>query len=72
MRTHVVPLGVRLAAGDVVVSRLFEPTVDSSVDEGSVERVANATVFTISFNGETMPVSYDGAEATGRPDAPTQ
>jgi cytochrome c-type biogenesis protein CcmE len=31
-----------------------------TVDEDSVERVANATVFTISFNGKTMPVSYDG------------
>jgi cytochrome c-type biogenesis protein CcmE len=34
--------------------------LQGTVDEGSVERVANATVFTISFNGETMPVSYDG------------
>ena len=31
-----------------------------TVDEGSVEKVANTTVFTISFNGETIPVSYDG------------
>jgi cytochrome c-type biogenesis protein CcmE len=34
--------------------------LQGTVDEGSVERVANATMFTISFNGETMPVSYDG------------
>jgi cytochrome c-type biogenesis protein CcmE len=34
--------------------------LQGTVDEGSVERVANATVFTISFNGATMPVSYDG------------
>ncbi len=34
--------------------------LQGSVDEGSVERVANTTEFTISFNGETMPVSYDG------------
>ena len=34
--------------------------LQGTVDEGSVERVANATVFTISFNGVTMPVSYDG------------
>ena len=34
--------------------------LQGTVDEGSVERVANTTVFTISFNGETMPVSYDG------------
>jgi cytochrome c-type biogenesis protein CcmE len=34
--------------------------LQGTVDEGSVERVANTTVFTISFNGVTMPVSYDG------------
>ena len=34
--------------------------LQGTVDEGSVERVANTTMFTISFNGETMPVSYDG------------
>ncbi len=34
--------------------------LQGTVDEGSVERVANTTVFTISFNGETMPVTYDG------------
>ncbi len=34
--------------------------LQGTVDEDSVERVANATVFTISFNGKTMPVSYDG------------
>ena len=50
-----------LAAGDVIVSPLRAVRRHhSTVDEGSVERVANTTVFTISFNGETMPVSYDG------------
>jgi cytochrome c-type biogenesis protein CcmE len=34
--------------------------LQGTVDEGTVERVANTTVFTISFNGETLPVSYDG------------
>jgi cytochrome c-type biogenesis protein CcmE len=34
--------------------------LQGTVDEGSVEKVANATVFTISFNGETIPVTYDG------------
>ena len=34
--------------------------LQGTVDEDSVERVANTTVFTISFNGETIPVSYDG------------
>ena len=34
--------------------------LQGTVDEGSIERVANSTVFTISFNGETMPVNYDG------------
>ncbi len=34
--------------------------LQGTVDEGSVGRVANATVFTISFNGETIPVTYDG------------
>jgi cytochrome c-type biogenesis protein CcmE len=34
--------------------------LQGTVDEGSVERVANTTEFTISFNGVTMPVSYDG------------
>jgi cytochrome c-type biogenesis protein CcmE len=34
--------------------------LQGTVDEDSVERIANTTVFTISFNGETMPVSYDG------------
>jgi len=34
--------------------------LQGTVDEGTVERIANATVFTISFNGETIAVSYDG------------
>jgi cytochrome c-type biogenesis protein CcmE len=34
--------------------------LQGTVDEGSVEKVANTTVFTISFNGETIPVTYDG------------
>ncbi len=34
--------------------------LQGTVDEDSVERVANTTVFTISFNGKSMPVSYDG------------
>ena len=34
--------------------------LQGTVDEGSVERVANTPVFTISFNGETIPVDYDG------------
>jgi cytochrome c-type biogenesis protein CcmE len=34
--------------------------LQGTVDEGSVEKVANTTEFTISFNGVTMPVSYDG------------
>ncbi len=34
--------------------------LQGTVDEGSVERQGNATVFTISFNDVTMPVSYDG------------
>ena len=34
--------------------------LQGTVDEGSVAQVANATVFTISFNGDTMAVRYDG------------
>ncbi len=34
--------------------------LQGTVDEGSVTKDGNATVFTISFNGETIPVSYDG------------
>jgi cytochrome c-type biogenesis protein CcmE len=34
--------------------------LQGTVEEGSVGKVANATVFTISFNGETMPVRYAG------------
>jgi cytochrome c-type biogenesis protein CcmE len=34
--------------------------LQGTVDEGSVEHVDNTTVFTISFNGATMPVTYDG------------
>lgn len=34
--------------------------LQGTVDEGSVERIDNVTVFTISFNGATIPVSYDG------------
>jgi cytochrome c-type biogenesis protein CcmE len=34
--------------------------LQGTVDEGSIERVANTTAFTISFNNETIPVSYDG------------
>jgi cytochrome c-type biogenesis protein CcmE len=34
--------------------------LQGTVDEGTIERVANTTVFTITFNGATMPVVYDG------------
>ena len=34
--------------------------LQGTVDEGSVERRRQHHRFTISFNGETMPVSYDG------------
>jgi cytochrome c-type biogenesis protein CcmE len=34
--------------------------LQGTVDEGSVTKVGNATVFTISFNDVTMPVEYDG------------
>ena len=34
--------------------------LQGTVDEGSVTKVGNATAFTISFNGVTMPVVYDG------------
>lgn len=34
--------------------------LQGTVDEDSIERVANTTEFTISFNNETIPVSYDG------------
>ena len=34
--------------------------LQGTVDEGSIERVANTTQFTISFNDETIPVIYDG------------
>ncbi len=34
--------------------------LQGTVDEGTVEKQANATVFTISVNGETIPVRYDG------------
>ena len=34
--------------------------LQGTVDEGSVRQDNGATVFTISFNGATMPVHYDG------------
>ncbi|HYN35292.1 MAG TPA: cytochrome c maturation protein CcmE [Ilumatobacteraceae bacterium] len=34
--------------------------LQGTVDEGTVEKVANTTAFTISFNGKTIPVVYDG------------
>ncbi len=34
--------------------------LQGTVDEGSVGREGSATVFTITFNGETMPVRYEG------------
>ncbi|HSL73649.1 MAG TPA: cytochrome c maturation protein CcmE [Ilumatobacteraceae bacterium] len=34
--------------------------LQGTVDEGSVAKVASATVFTITFNDATMPVRYDG------------
>ena len=34
--------------------------LQGTVDEGTVAKVANTTVFTISFNGESIPVVYDG------------
>jgi cytochrome c-type biogenesis protein CcmE len=34
--------------------------LQGTVDEGSVTKIGNATAFTISFNGVTMPVTYDG------------
>jgi cytochrome c-type biogenesis protein CcmE len=35
--------------------------LQGTVDEGSVVDEAGTTFFTISFNGETLPVRYDGA-----------
>ena len=34
--------------------------LQGTVDEGSIEHAGNATLFTISFNGATVPVEYDG------------
>ena len=34
--------------------------LQGTVDEGSISRDEGATLFTISFNGETLPVRYDG------------
>lgn len=34
--------------------------LQGTVDEGTVDKIANATVFTISYNGATVPVRYDG------------
>ena len=34
--------------------------LQGTVDEGSVGREGSATVFTITFNDETMPVRYEG------------
>lgn len=34
--------------------------LQGTVDEGSVDLVGSDTVFTISFNGESMPVHYSG------------
>jgi cytochrome c-type biogenesis protein CcmE len=34
--------------------------LQGTVYEGSIERVANTTEFDITFNNETIPVSYDG------------
>jgi len=34
--------------------------LQGTVDEGSIERVANTTQFDITFNDVTIPVSYDG------------
>ncbi len=35
--------------------------IQGTVDEGTVETVDGVTTFTISFNGATVPVRYDGA-----------
>lgn len=35
--------------------------LQGTVDEGSLDTGANSTVFSISFNGQTIPVIYDGA-----------
>jgi cytochrome c-type biogenesis protein CcmE len=48
-------IGVRDGCSDDRRIRL-----QGTVDEGSVSEDAGATVFTISFNGATMPVRYDG------------
>ncbi len=48
-------IGVRDGCSDDRRIRL-----QGTVDEGSVAKVGNATVFTISFNEATMKVSYDG------------
>ena len=55
-------LGLVVVAGGVIVTQFLTQAVDCycNVDEGSVERIANTTAFTITFNGATMPVSYDG------------
>lgn len=34
--------------------------LQGTVDEGSIEQNSGVTVFTISFNGESVPVRYDG------------
>jgi cytochrome c-type biogenesis protein CcmE len=34
--------------------------LQGTVDEGSVDKVANATEFTITYNDVTMPVRYEG------------
>ena len=34
--------------------------LQGTVDENSIEQQGNATVFSISFNGESMPVRYEG------------
>jgi cytochrome c-type biogenesis protein CcmE len=34
--------------------------LQGTVDEGSISNDEGATLFTISFNGETLPVRYDG------------
>jgi len=35
--------------------------LQGTVDEGSLDTIAQNTVFSISFNGKTMPVIYNGA-----------
>ena len=58
----IIVLALAIIAGGVVITQFLRSAVDyyCNVDEGSISAEQGITRFTISFNGVSLPVRYDG------------